>query len=151
MNKKSNKDVNSFESLVGQTILRIEGLERESERIDIFTMEKQISLFHDQDCCEWVRVEDVCGDPNDLIKQYVCEAEVVTNSESHPEGFDALSVESFTWTFYKIRTHGGDLTIRWLGSSNGYYSEEVSCFIKDYSPNISEMPKKYPRSKSLEF
>lgn len=80
-------------------------------------------MFHQQDCCESVYVESVDGNIMDLIGSPIVLAEEVSNNElfnGKPEPAD-----SFTWTFYKLATLDTFVTIRWLGESNGYYSESV--------------------------
>ena len=78
-------------------------------------------MNHEQDCCEYVRIEDIVGDTNDLIGSPIIKASEVTSNE-YPK---QESEDSFTWTFYNIATIKGHVTIRWYGSSNGYYSERV--------------------------
>lgn len=79
------------------------------------------TMHHDQDCCESVLIEDVNGDLNDLVGTPIVKAEESTNRDN-PKPHE----DSHTWTFYHIRTMKGTVTIRWYGSSNGYYSEGVS-------------------------
>lgn len=85
-------------------------------------------MEHDQDCCEHVTIEDFCGDKNDLIGTPIVDAYVSSNEdEAKPANWvPDYEPESYTWTFYRIATVKGAVTIRWFGTSNGYYSEGVS-------------------------
>ena len=83
-------------------------------------------MYHDQDCCESVTLEDVCGDFQDLIGTPILLAEEVSGESAQPDGWSGDGEESYTWTFYKIDAAKGGVTLRWFGSSNGYYSERVS-------------------------
>lgn len=80
------------------------------------------TLYHSQDCCESVYVEEIIGDLEDLENLPLLIAREDTNAED-PGTCDG---ESYTWTFYNFATYKGYVTIRFLGESNGYYSEEVS-------------------------
>lgn len=84
-------------------------------------------MFHQEDCCESVTIDDICGDLQDLVGRPITVAREDTNSDSprvDPQYPDYLD-ESFTWTFYNLATTKGVVTIRWYGTSNGYYSESV--------------------------
>lgn len=93
--------------------------------------EPRFVMYHSQDCCENVTIEDICGDLDDLIGSPILEAECVTDTDSPKtetygnKGQYSSTDESSTWTFYKLGTRQGHVTIRWYGSSNGYYSEGV--------------------------
>lgn len=118
-------DRGELKDLIGLTMASVEN--RNNEEI-IFTTadEHTYKLYHDQDCCENVTVEDVCGDLSDLVGVPILVAEEAT-SETNPDGVvPEYQDDSFTWTFYTFRTIKGTVTIRWYGSSNGYYSESVS-------------------------
>jgi hypothetical protein len=84
-----------------------------------YTDDEIYKMFHCQDCCENVEIEEIIGDLIDLIGTPLTMAEEVTESGENKDW------ESYTWTFYKMATLKGYVTIRWLGESNGYYSEDV--------------------------
>ena len=113
----------SFSDLIGQTINKIE-LNDDSTEIRFYTNDNEYLMYHSQDCCESVSIDDIIGDLDDLIKSPILKASEDTNSDDPEHKF-----ESVTWTFYNISTIKGHVTIRWCGTSNGYYSEGES-FIK---------------------
>ena len=114
-----------FSVLNGETLTAIKGAHRGSATVHLSTESgKEFLLYHSQCCCEAVEVEDVCGDIDDLIGSPILLAEEVSNSDPI-DGQEADITDSFTWTFYKLATIKGSVTIRWYGESNGYYSEDV--------------------------
>jgi hypothetical protein len=84
---------------------------------------KVFKFLHYQDCCESVSIEDVIGDLSDLIGSPMLVAEEISSDDTPELEYEP---ESCTWTFYKFSTVKGSVTVRWLGTSNGYYSESVS-------------------------
>jgi hypothetical protein len=114
-------------ALVGETLARIEGGKGEAELLLWTAGGTGFAMFHDQDCCESVSIEDIAGDLSDLIGTPILEAYESTSADRpgdvpEPE----YPPESQTWTFYRLVTIKGTVVIRWLGESNGYYSEGVS-------------------------
>lgn len=81
-------------------------------------------FYYEHDCCASCDIEDIAGDLQDLVGSPITLAEEVTNAEE--PAFTEYTPESYTWTFYKFATIKGYVTVRYLGTSNGYYSESVS-------------------------
>lgn len=119
--------------LMGRTLTGIANLGDEL----VFTVDDGTTyrMYHSPDCCEDVRIEDIVGDLNDLIGSPLTMAEEAVSKDEDPEDYKPESEwrDSFTWTFYKFATLNGYVTIRWLGVSNGYYSENVD-FVENQTP-----------------
>ena len=128
-----------MKQLLGKVFTSVEK-NQDNDQI-IFTTSEGVEykMYHSQDCCESVSIEDINGDLNDLVGEPILLAETTSSSEHTPEQLAAIEKEkeeegddyysyeeSFTWTFYKLATIKGYVDIRWYGESNGYYSESVS-------------------------
>ena len=103
--------------IVGKTFTRVESTDDE---VNFWAEPKTLSfsLFHNQDCCEHVYLEDVVGDLADLENTPILVAEEASSRNLPPlHPYE----ESHTWTFYKFSTIKGSVTLRWYGRSNGYY------------------------------
>lgn len=122
----SYNDEVEFGDLLGKTLKSI-SVAKDKSAIDFETEDgEKYSMFHSQDCCECVEIEEIVGELDNLIGSPILQAEVSTNEDiidGKPEYPD-----SWTWTFYKLATVKGYVTLRWLGESNGYYSESVEFY-----------------------
>jgi hypothetical protein len=118
--------VREFNELIGRTLYRAESDD------DILTLylsnTNYVQFLHEQDCCESVYIDDICGDLDDLVGEPLLVAEEVSSYDAEPKD---EGEESYTWTFYRFATRKGWVTVKWYGSSNGYYSEGVSVKVVD--------------------
>ena len=106
----------TIESMIGKTFTKV------IVGDDCLILENAVeryTFFHEQDCCESVWIDDICGDLNDLANS------PITMADESCSGGENSDYESYTWTFYKFATLKGFVDVRWYGSSNGYYSESV--------------------------
>jgi hypothetical protein len=112
-----------FEELVGKTITKITGQQYSDELVFHLSDGTRHMLYHWQNCCESVSLNDVNGNFEDLIGTEILMASEESNS--YPLTPLLESDKSYTWTFYRLSTIKGTVVLRWLGVSNGHYSESV--------------------------
>ena len=112
-----------IKNMVGRVFTRVSGGVGDGELVFENDTERFV-FFHYQGCCESVDINDIVGDLEDLVGEPLLIAEEVEGSV--PIDFEDKYTESYTFTFYKFATRKGYVDVRWLGESNGYYSESVS-------------------------
>ena len=114
-------NTNNVNELIGKTLSDIKVNRDHDEITFVCQDDSEYLMYHDQDCCETVTIDDVSGDIMDLVGSPIILAE-----ESSEAGVDSEWGDSSTWTFYRFATVKGYVDIKWFGSSNGYYSESVN-------------------------
>lgn len=122
--------MSEFSNLVGQ-VLESVTINRDDDEIVFRTKEgNAYKMYHDQDCCESVWIEDIVGGLEDMAGE-----RVIFAYESSSEVEDTEYGDVQQWTFYNIATQRNSATIRWNGSSNGFYSIAVDfCQIEEAQP-----------------
>jgi len=109
--------MSNITDLIGQTIVKITN---DKFSIDFYTESgKHYIMGHDQNCCEYVELEDICGNLQGLIGSPVHDAFIKTNTDSG-EYLDKGSGENYQWTFYTIVTMFETVTLRWYGEADCY-------------------------------
>lgn len=115
--------IEEVKSHLKKGIKQVIGLEQDTEEILFICKDGYtVRMYHCQDCCEYVRLcEDDCvTNKTDIFTDCKwCEIEETIKSG------DEDVYGSLTWTYYNFKTDKGYDNMRWLGESNGYYSESV--------------------------
>lgn len=119
-------------NVIGKTVVDIR-TDKHDYISFLFSDGSAMKMYHSQSCCENVTIDDINGDLNDLIGTPIILAELRTNVN---EGGSVDEYDSsYTWSFYTFRAHKGFVDIRWYGTSNGHYSEDVDI---EYHPANTE-------------
>lgn len=115
-----------FDDLIGKIMVEVSVNEDKDVMRFVNNNGFVFEFYHEQECCEDVRILDIIGELDDLVGAPIYMAEMVVDEQHNPDDVKVPDYQgSFTWTFYKFGTRKGYVTIRWYGESNGYYSESV--------------------------
>jgi|SRR6266404_374644 len=121
-------EIITYDNMIGRTFTSIKGAKIYSDNLTFIATDGSEFNFYDGEAGLGnnvsVYIDDICGDITNLIGRPILQTECISNKNSDE-----------TWTFYKFSTVKGTVTIKWRGTSNGYYSEEVS-----YSESIKLKP-----------
>jgi hypothetical protein len=125
-----------MEMMKGKTFVKVEGSVGSGEMLFVTAEGERFLFAHLQDCCETVDINDIVGDLQDLVGSPMLVAEEVKGA-TEP---DEEHYESYSYTFYKFATLKGYVDVRWLGESNGYYSESVDLFVEGVTVAEEQQP-----------
>lgn len=102
-------------SLLGKTLTEIQGKVHGEKLVFVVDDGSVYVMQHEQECCEDVRIEDICGHLQDLVGSPIVRAEAPSSVDYSLRE----TGEEYTWTFYILGTVKGTVTIRWCGMCGG--------------------------------
>jgi hypothetical protein len=117
--------VTEFKNMIGRSMTQVEGAVGDERMVFHAYDGSEFVFWYNHDCCATCTINDIAGDLTDLVGSPLIHAELVSSDQNAGDKPSEYA-DSWTWSFYKFRTMKGDVTIRWLGESNGYYSETVT-------------------------
>ena len=120
-NLEEYRSTSKFEQIQGMIITAVVYKET-NESLLIHLNTHVLEMIHHQDCCETVYLADVVGAFEDLIGYPLLE---VSESTVNIGNSDISSTASY----YNFKTIKASVQLRWVGESNGYYSETVDCYL----------------------
>lgn len=131
-----------LENNVGRVPVDIVGAEEDSDEVFFVFNDggPVVKIYHCYDYGESVSINEVIGEPEDLIGYPLVVCDESDEEPTEEEKAQSDQLDRSTWTFYRFANHGGSLCLRWLGSSNGYYSEAVYIETLSNEQAAKEMP-----------
>jgi hypothetical protein len=118
INRLERKHV-EFSALVGEVLDAVD-IDREENQILLTTRSgRRFLVYHEQDCCETVAISGQDGSFDRLIGKPIVEARDFAVDTGDDE------IDSQTTTTLVFRVDDQTVISRWIGDSNGYYSESV--------------------------
>jgi hypothetical protein len=125
------KMTNDFFTLKDQTIRKIINLQDESDTLQIITDKYKYHLYHEQDCCEFVRLVKIIGDIDNILNEEIIFAEEDSGANDPAWHTGYNYDDHHTWTKFVLGTKNGNVEFWFLGESNGYYSEHISIKVEE--------------------
>jgi hypothetical protein len=111
--------MSNITEMLGKTYYKVTASE---DYLEFKGEDNVVCFYHSQECCESVWIEEIFGDLSDLQDTPILDAREDANGEEEGDYYYDVT----QWTFYTFRTIKGTVTVRWCGTSNGYYSTSVS-------------------------
>lgn len=114
--------ITKFDDLIGKTFAAVTVTNGNEEMRFLLPDGTGWRFYYEYECCASCSIVDIVGNLADIVGLPIVVAEEISSGDAKPPE----DAESYTWTFYRFATVKGTVTVRWLGESNGYYSESVT-------------------------